>query len=460
MAVGMAAALAWHGWQGWGLQKTYPYNTFLFNPASSYTDYLNARNSALLPVPYASGLPDGYFPASYALFYRVFAIYNPMDGFLLFLNISLLTMLVVSIYVLHPIAREQIAALRTRAAQAGKRLPKMTFARIYAASLVYALAVLCLSYPVWFVINRANNEIFITLFIGLSLVFISQCRYGMGMAWLLPGICLKLYPAVLLVLFLRRKKLFWIGVAVAAFVLANWASLATFSPAINESLDLERKAMALMYDQGIIGNWGMAGSATAWNGCKLLIEWLNYQGDAGTLPTDAYRAGLIPLLRDYLVVFNMCSLLGAAIVSLYAGFIEREFLRRVVALLLFLVMASPYGADYKLLHVVTALMAMLLIRTRRPCDWVIVALLAFVLVPKKEILIPFAGTTDSGFADVSVAIILNPLCMLLAAVLLAWDGLRQWKWRWSKKRFLILLSSFGIRWGGRPPAKVPVDSTA
>jgi len=458
----MAIALVWHGFQGWVLQNGYPYNTFLFIPDISYTDFLNARDVALRANPYLDRA-EGYLPASYAIFFRVFSWFRPVDSFLLFMIVGVCVPLLVSIYVLHPIAGERLLALRARAMKralqssskpmlkkswlaASQRLPKVDFPRIYVLSLFYGLAFLYLSYPMWMVIDRANNEIYIALFLGLSLVFISQCRYGIGLAWLLPGICFKMYPAVLLVLFLRRGKLRWIVLAAAGFLLITWGSYASFSGPISKDLELEQQAISIVYDKFIIGNWGMGGSATPWNGWKFILEWVNYQGDGSPQSIEINRISLIPVFKSQLVVFNVCCMLGAVAVTLYACFVEKEFLRRVVVLLLYLVMAGPYGGEYKLLHVITALMAMLLLRTRRPCDLAIIVLLAFTLIPKKEMLLPFAGVTDGGAKDVSVAILLNPLAMLTVIALLVRDSFRQWNLSWSTKRFQILLSSFQVSW--------------
>jgi hypothetical protein len=71
-----------------------------------------------------------------------------------------------------------------------------------------------------------------------------------------------------------------------------------------------------------------------------------------------------------------------------------------------------------------ALLALLLTKGCRQHDLLITGLLAFGLIPKREMLFTFMGGSDSDFDDASIAIILNPACILLALVYLLRDGWR------------------------------------
>jgi hypothetical protein len=430
LAAGMVVALVYHGIEGWVLGQKYPYNTFLCLPVSRFSDFFNARRAAMLTTPYALGLPDGYFPSSYGIFYRLFTLSDDhWKCLIVFLLIGIGGAILIASHALRPLT---IALMNHGRGRDSAPAPALW---LDLAGLLLAIVFLLLCEPFPYVIDRANNELHIALLVAMSLIFIGQGRFIAGLACLLPGICFKLYPAVLLVLFLRRGKLRWIAVAGLAFVVVNWASLASYPAPLSQSWSLEKKDYALMYQRSLIENEAMAGSATPWNAVKLVTAAL---ANVPNGPPDDPWPSLHPLFARELVVFSVASLLGAILVTLYGCLVEKEFLRRAIMLLLFLVTASPYGGDYKLLHIMTALVALLLIPTRRHHDLLATALLALALIPKREILFPFAGFSDSGARDISLAIVVNPLCLLLAAGFLAWDALEARSPAWSAKRFHLL----------------------
>ncbi len=129
-------------------------------------------------------------------------------------------------------------------------------------------------------------------------------------------------------------------------------------------------------------------------------------------------------------------------VVLFVTFIEREFFRRAMLLLLTISICAQAGADYKLLWVHVALLVLILLTTRRRLDLAAVVLMAFVLVPKKEVFLTYLGQTDTTYNDVSLGVVLNPLLILIAMALLLRDS---WQARvpgWAKLRFLGMWRQF------------------
>ena len=134
----------------------------------------------------------------------------------------------------------------------------------------------------------------------------------------------------------------------------------------------------------------------------------------------------------------------AATLVIYVCLVEKEFLRCAAVLLLFMTISAPSGADYRLLYSGMALVSLIILRTNRPHDWLVVIPLALTMVPKKEILLTFAGRTESNAADVSIQVLLNPLCVGAAIALLLYDAWRVSDLKWSAQRlFGLRNSAFG-----------------
>jgi hypothetical protein len=95
--------------------------------------------------------------------------------------------------------------------------------------------------------------------------------------------------------------------------------------------------------------------------------------------------------------------------------------------------------------VVTALVILILIPERRRFDLALVAILAVAVLPKQEVLMPYFGMSDSFTYDCSIAVILNPLCLLLAIALTVWPAYTEaWRQdlpqRWRKFGAVFRLS--------------------
>jgi len=417
LIAGMVAALLWHGYQGWGLHRGYPYNTFLFLPSGRFSDLMAVAASARLPDPY-SDPGSVYFPFTYLVF-QPLAHLRPDRAAYLCCGAGIFLLLILMTAVFRPWMR-----------RAGE--PSFT-----GTLRAFALAVLFLAvlYPLWFCLDRANIEIVLAPLVAASLYFLIRRRWPESAACLIPAICFKLYPIVLLPLYLRPGKLRWIGITLAAVLLLSWGSLAGFQgPCLTTGKELQAN-LAAFKSNAILNDLGFNGSATPWNAYKAFLGSLPLRPSAPAPWTWKHPHHL----RLHLRIYSLVTLAVAATLAFHVCFVETELLRRAVLLLLLMVMASPIGGDYKLLHLATALVIWLAVATRRRHDLSATLLLAFALIPKKEILLPFLGPTDSNLDDVSIGIILTPLALLLTVVLLVWDGYVGQSRKWTRQRLRNLL---------------------
>ena len=411
MGTGMILALIWHGIQGWVLGRSYPYNTFLYIPSERFSDFTYPVVYTTLPTPYLSRYAD-YFPLTY-LILRFFIHLNARMVVLGFvLSFSFGIFLVLS------------KALRPVIDNGPKRLAA-------------AAALMAFSYPFLFCLDRGNLEIILVLFVSLALLLFKDRRWHTGMASLLPAVCIKFYPILLMTLFIRPRHLLKLVGMVVAFFGIGILCVMTFTGTLLDNWQLWQNNLAFYHSAYVVGNGGLAGSASIWNTLKILVfTYLSF------VPTEITIADLPGLIEQLYRTYVVLDLAWIGFIVAYTLLVEREFYRRAILFLLIASMAAPSGGDYKLLFAQIALVVFILLPTRRPRDLTILCCLAFVMVPKREVLLTYLGRTDSGAADISVAVLINPLLMVVAMVLLMMDGFQPGVWRHIGLRFRRLFHIF------------------
>jgi hypothetical protein len=409
LRAGMIVALAWAGMQGWWLGHGYPYNTFLFDPRARFNDFSDMIIDAGRENPYQD--PAGiYLPFAW-VFFRVFGAmpYDLALTLFLFVASGGLFMLLV-------------AALAGTVRPAWKRV-------------ALALALLALSYPVICVVDRANLEIYLACLVAAALYFFARQRYGLGTLCLILSASFKLYPFVFLLLLLRQRRMKWILLGLLGFVAAFFLSFGVLGLPVETGVEFYGRDLVFLTRTYVLENYALEGCASIWNVYKIaLITASNFGLMA---PVDFSYDG--NFIRNSYAVYSTLTALAGLALAFHVCFVEKEFLRCAIALLLYLSVSTPMGADYRLLHAGIALVVLILLRTRRPYDLVILVLLALAMVPKKEIFLAYAGKTETNFADVSIQVVLNPLLVATALAFLVCDGFRLFdsRWAWLRGRRMM-----------------------
>lgn len=414
----MGAALIWSFWAsqvlGDGLGEGYPESYVLGPPKIRFSDFTDETLASTCPNPYDDPLCI-YSPASF-VFFRVLS-YSDRVSLILVCFFSL-------------------AALALLLARVLQSMTPGAWARVSLAFLF-----LVLSYPVLFCIDRGNIEIVMIPLIGWAIYFYSRHRDVEGTACLFPAICLKFYPAFLLVILLSRRK---VGLAVlcgvgAIVVIAACSCFFQASPGViwasyQQNLDVYR-------DLYYLNNGPIEGSASPWNAYKIILIALDKMGIIP--PVNFSFDG--PLIQASYHVYSLALALAALICAGYAWFYERELARGILMLLLFISIAAPSGGDYRLSYAAMALVLLMLLPRQRKGDWTALVLIALAVIPKKEIFLTFAGTTETGYADVPLQALLNPLFIMAAMVILLYQSRHPFDWH-RKARYLRDLFLSRWRW--------------
>ena len=401
LAGSFAAACIYHYFQGSLFGKGYPYNTFLYPPHNRFSDYFDVVRASINPDPYAVQLTV-YFPITYLLFKAYAYIFQPYAGLYILLISSTVVLLAWITSCL-------------------KSLSMTPLRRVASAFLISGC-----SYPLLFCWDRGNIEILLLAFVLLFLHFFLRGREWEALVFLIPAIGMKLYPAALLALYLPKRRYAPILVAGLTVATLSLICLLSFEHTVTQEIAEWQSNLAFFRENYLIANGAMASSASPWN--IITLAYLNLslaEASSLSIPMDErWAAGVIESMGTLLHGYSAFMLILALYLTWHVTFLEKDVKRQIILLLLFMVVAPAGGADYKMIYVIPALALMVTLSPRK-FDFPTIILTTLVLIPKKYFFIP-GLVTDSGYADSSYSILINPILMLFSLSLIILSGWLTW----------------------------------
>jgi hypothetical protein len=399
----MGVALIWSCWESLVEGKGYPESYVLGFPDGRFSDFTNVMQISTLPNPYIEAIAV-YPPATFVLSRLLAYTVSASLVFICFLSIFALALLLVRV-------------LAPMAAGAWAR-----------TSMAFFFLVLC--YPLLFCIDRGNLEILMYPFIAWAIYFYGQRRDLAGTACLLPAICLKLYPAIFMVLLLRRRKA---GLAILGGITAIAVTVICFCSFQEPAAVLWNSYLQdldFFHDCYIVSNDTIGNSPSPWNVYKIILLGLQ---NIHLIPPVTFRfdgAFINASYRVYSTVFALFTLFCMGYACLY----ERRLARGILMLLLLISISTPNGGDYRLTYTSMALILLVLLPDRRKGDYSVLVLLALAVVPKREIFL-----TETGYPDVPIQALLNPVLILVAMGMLLYQSRHFLDWRRARQRLGDLL---------------------
>lgn len=393
--VGTALSVCIHYIYGVYLGMSYPMTSFLFIPGDRFRDLLNTISDVRLFDAVRGGVTLAYTPLQHLFLYvgiRTTSLLGIEPTLLWIIMAAFLALLV------YFLGRFFIVSGLGGAANATR---------------VFILTALC--YPVLLVLDRANTEmlVFAAVF-GFVFFYYIKPRRWLWIACLAIAICLKMYPAVLVLIPLSDRRFrdssYALLGAVAATLVAVWVL-------------------------GLQTQYGFAGVLHLWatylfegQGGSLAIWWPGIQH--GHSLWGAFY------LSDVLAgqPFSMASLrtayLGFAAVAAAAGaawmFLGRLRPWQKLTLATFMYLLLPFSShDYTLLHVFFPLALFVATGKGMRFDRTLTVLFGLLLVPldyyyftQNPRLWPLELTQSSG-PLMAVSVLLYPLVMLAILALVA-----------------------------------------
>jgi hypothetical protein len=383
-------AFAWclAGIRGSILHEPYPRNTLFFRPEVRFSDFLDLsqrvphwhephvlsrtdiKTTHPYPYPYPYPAPTFYV---FVFFVRLFPL-HPLRAYLIFVLLSFLL-------------AACFFSLRVRRATP-KKLPQIAI-----------WSTLLLGFPLQFLIDRGNIEAVIWLLILLGVVAFARNRMLISAIIWSFAASMKIFPGLLFVLFLARRKFGTFVVAIAATAAISLLALAGIGPTIHQAALESSKSAAFLKDNYIVQHDDAGFDHSLFQGIKHGI-WVAeaFQKHAtGPLPIRTLPANRIAL-RVYSIVIPLAALL------LYWFRLRRlPLLNQFIAYIVLCVLLPYVSGDYTLVHVYIAWAAFLLFllddvakgRVRIPAEAIRVILFscAVIFVPLSYIAITGSVST-------------------------------------------------------------------
>jgi hypothetical protein len=359
----------------------YPYNTFLFLPSDQWMDFINLVRISQNPYAIVRGWSNFPFLYRFAWLFRIGPI-NLMTTAFIF------SFVVLFIYICWKNVK--------------------TPNQIETAKNVLILTLF--SYPILISIDRANFEI---------VVF--ACLYGyfniykkdpfVASIFLALAVALKIFPAILALLFLADKK-YKEFLFVAGFSLfLTLASYASYPGGVIENIK-GNLANINLYNIYYVGqNIGFAFGNSLFGAIKFIVYLVN----PGLIDKPAATAFILRSI-PYYYIFTFVVLFA---LFAYIAVVEKGYWKKVAILICALNLLPQVSGDYKLLHLFIVLFFFINDAEHERWDMLYLILLSLLLIPKDYYHLP-------AFPEASLSVFLNPVLMIILLAVIIGTGLRKY----------------------------------
>ena len=293
--LGFIISCIYHYYLGAYLGNSYPLNSFLFKPSDSFTDF-----RSLYETPNSSS----YFPFANLIIYLFCHIKPYTVSFLVFITISFGSIFYYFI----------------------KNTSELSKIDSITSSLAFSL----FSFPVLFLISRANYESFVFIFLCLFIHFYKKKENIFAIIFLSFSIAMKLYPAIFLILLFSDRKykeiIYTILLVIIFTIVPSWILYG----GIHEYVKLFTMNVNGYQQLYVIQNWGLDFGHSLFNCIK-----------------EIFSISAESFLHTYLIVVVII----AIITTIYVTFTNIKLWEKAT-ILVFIMDLLPYvSSDYKLIHI-------------------------------------------------------------------------------------------------------------
>ena len=375
IAAGFICAIVFHSVNNLA-GRGYPYNTFLYWSDDRFMDFFKPLlgSSDLDPYnPARINYIGGYLPFGYLVSF-LFSLIRPwIISFAIFITFFIT-------YLIWYIARVLYGH------------KKITF-----VERLNVLVLALLTYPVLFILDRANFDIVVFVFVSLFAYFYQRGRLTLATLLLAFPIAMKGYPLVLLAIPLLDKRTRDIFLTTGLTIALEIGSLAVFKG----GLTAEFGKMLTSFGTSFSIAFG-SGSLIRFN--SSLFTFLLFLKPS-LITSSWFNRGYV--------------LFAVAIFFIIAAAVYQNnypFWRRLLIVTLMMILFPQSSGDYRLLMLYPPLLAFLAQYEQSSIDKTITILLALILIPKAYYVF---------YADVNIGIILNPILLTVLLIIVSIPSRKQ-----------------------------------
>lgn len=375
----------YHYFMSMYLTEPYPYNTFLFLPSDRFSDFGRLVELSKDLNPFFSTNPIGQFPLV-GIFGYLFSLIGMTNSFFIFLFLLIISLVFSCKYFLstnnRPLTNLGIMVL--------------TF----------------LTYPFLFTVDRGNFEGLVFIFLSLFVFFFTRKRYTTSGIFLAFAIALKVFPAVLLLLFIPEKKYKACLISILTTIIISLISLAFFYGGFWNNLLFTISVPQL---SALYGPKDFYSSNNFLYRSVSLLTLLKLVFIKTGIIYQHNMANFIPIYTKSVIVLFIP-------MAFYVVFIEEVLWKKVAILIISMVTFPQLSTDYRLIHLFFPLFLFVNSEEHSKLDWLYLILFALLLVPKNFYYIPDI-ISDGGVNDISISVPLNILIMIGIVVSIVMTGL-------------------------------------
>jgi hypothetical protein len=227
-------ALAVVAYRRFFLHAPYPFNTLLFAPADRFMDFVHlAQRVAHFPEP------DTFTRTDYKVFFNYLA--PTVYVFLFFLR-----------FFPNPLYAYLTVALIAFITAAACFAWSFRDSPLYRWTSALIAVSLVSSFPIWYLIDRANIEGILWIIMLGGTVALAQNRPALSASCFAVAASMKIFPAIILLLFLARKQYRALVIAGCTAAGVTLISLYFIDPSISKALEKFVPAAAYLHDEYIV----------------------------------------------------------------------------------------------------------------------------------------------------------------------------------------------------------------
>lgn len=338
-------------------------SSFLFTPKDTFMDYINTIK--VLDNVYSEvGTGRGYFPFTYVVL-NVFKFLfgNSIYGYLGMIFIMLIAFI---IFIINSFKDAQWKAL-----------------------LIFVF--LCMAYPFLFAFERGNVEFIVFAFLIAFFLAYNKEHYKIAAILLAFPICMKLYPALFVILFLKDKKIKEFMLCTISSLLLMICSFIIIGGNLN-NLYIALENFSYFTNSYSKTFNGVQFSHTIWSGMNYLNLLLS-----GCLINSMW-------ISNYTIVIAFVAML----LSIYMIFAEKEEWKIITILTIMMITFPHVSFDYTLIHMYIPIVYFIISKNTKKWEEILYSILfGITIIPMN-----WFQNTINGYITLNIGLFIRPLILI------------------------------------------------
>jgi hypothetical protein len=236
---------------------------------------------------------------------------------------------------------------------------------------------------------------------------------------------MKLFPAAFLILYLGEKKYKEIVITVITAIVLTLICLMFFKGGLHDNL------LFLIQGSNIKSN-PIFSSFLGNNNCVQRGVTLFTFFKVIFIQTNTIR---LINMSWFLTFYTRIAIVSFFIMGAYVIYLEQEMWKKVSLIVFAMLLLPQFSADYKLIHLFIPIILFINNEKRSKLDSLYCVMFGLLLIPKDYYMLKRI-VSDLGVGDISIAVLINPLIMMLISGMIIITGLKDWLRNRKKIRYI------------------------